>query len=100
MLFAQLIWSLGRPGDILFAISSASGNLEMCSMHFNVAKSKWIILIHSWVYRSSSSKMRDHVDAYIGMPEDEVYNTQELHLSIYHTLLFSTRGCFFGNGSE
>ena len=43
----------------------------------------------------SGGDMRDLCDVRIGVPEQEVYLTQELHLPVYHALCLMLEAHFF-----
>ena len=95
--FAQLTWGLGRPGDVLLAIST-SGNSKNVLHALKVAKAKGLYTIG--LTGKSGGTIKDMVDVSICVPENEVYKVQELHLPIYHTLCFMLEDAFFGDGSE
>lgn len=90
--FAQLTWGLGRPGDMLFGIST-SGNSRNVLLAMEVAKAKGLGTIG--LTGESGGKLKSVVDTCICVPETEVYKIQELHLPIYHTLCLMLEDAFF-----
>ena len=81
--FAQQVYGLGNPGDVLIALST-SGNSANCVNAALVAKAKGLKVIS--MTGVSGGKLSDLADAVIKVPETETYKIQELHLPIYHAL--------------
>ena len=81
--FAQQVYGLGKPGDVLIALST-SGNSENCINAALVAKAKGLKVIS--MTGADGGKLDDLADAAIKVPEVETYKVQELHLPIYHAL--------------
>jgi D-sedoheptulose 7-phosphate isomerase len=94
--FAQQVYGLGVPGDVLFALST-SGNSRNVLNACYVARIKGLGVLG--LTGRSGGRLRDLCDVAIRAPADETYLVQELHLPIYHGLcmaleerLFSEHG--------
>ncbi len=93
MVFAQQLYVLAKPGDLLFAIST-SGNARnvMRAMHVaSVIGVKTVLL--TGVHGGKCAKIADKT---IKVPEKETYKIQEYHLPIYHTLCLMLEEYFYG----
>ena len=81
--FAQQVLGLGKPGDVLIALST-SGNSANCVAAAEVMKAvggKTIAFTGM-----KESKLSEICDATIRVPETETFKVQELHLPVYHAL--------------
>ncbi len=90
--FAQQLYGLGDPGDVLISIST-SGNSENCVLAAALAKAMNIKTIS--LTGKNDSKLSKISDVTIKAPETEVYKIQELHLPIYHCLCAMLEDNFF-----
>ena len=81
--FAQQVYGLGNPGDVLIALST-SGNSANCVNAALVAKTKGLKVIS--MTGVSGGKLSELADAAIKVSETETYKIQELHLPVYHAL--------------
>ena len=81
--FAQQVYGLGKPGDVLIALST-SGNSANCVNAALVAKAKGLKVIS--MTGEGGGKLAALADAAIRVPESETYKIQELHLPVYHAL--------------
>jgi phosphoheptose isomerase len=81
--FAQQVVGLGRPGDVLIALST-SGNSANCVNAALVAKAKGMKVVS--LTGAGGGKLGAVADASLAMPETETYKIQELHLPVYHAL--------------
>ena len=81
--FAQQVYGLGNPGDVLIALST-SGNSVNCVNAVLVAKAKGLKVIS--MTGEGGGKLAALADAAIRVPESETYKAQELHLPVYHAL--------------
>ena len=81
--FAQQVYGLGNPGDVLIALST-SGNSANCVNAALVAKAKGVRVVS--MTGAGGGKLGDLADAAIKVPETETYKIQELHLPVYHAL--------------
>jgi D-sedoheptulose 7-phosphate isomerase len=82
MTFAQLVWALGRKGDILLAIST-SGNAVNVAHAAEAARAKGMTVIG--LSGQSGGKLKSLSDICICAPSTETFIIQEYHLPIYHT---------------
>ena len=81
--FAQQVYGLGNPGDVLIALST-SGNSVNCVNAALVAKAKGLKVVS--MTGEGGGKLSTLADAAIRVPESETYKIQELHLPVYHAL--------------
>ena len=81
--FAQQVYGLGGPGDVLIALST-SGNSANCVNAALVAKAKGLKVIA--MTGAGGGRLGGLADATISVPETETYKIQELHLPVYHAL--------------
>ena len=92
MIFAQQVYGLGRPGDVLLGIST-SGNSKDVVNAVVVAKAfglKTIILTGK-----GGGLLEPLADVAIKVPADNVAEIQELHLPVYHWLSTELEEFFF-----
>jgi D-sedoheptulose 7-phosphate isomerase len=92
MVFAQQVYGLGRAGDVLLAIST-SGLSKNVSNGVMVAKAfglKSIVLTGR-----AGGELAPLADVAIKVPSDNVAETQELHLPVYHWLSTELEETFF-----
>jgi D-sedoheptulose 7-phosphate isomerase len=92
MIFAQQVYGLGRPGDVLLGIST-SGNSKNVSNAVIVAKAlglKSIVLTGR-----SGGALAPLANVSIKVPADEIVEIQELHLPVYHWLSTELEEIFF-----
>jgi D-sedoheptulose 7-phosphate isomerase len=92
-LFAQQVWTYGRPGDALLAITT-SGNSENVLHALRVAKLAGVKTIG--LTGRDGGKMRALCDVCIVVPLNVTSEIQERHLPIYHALCGALEECFFG----
>lgn len=95
--FAQQILGIGKPGDILLAIST-SGKSENVIYAVEVAKIMGITSIALTGRRGGRLK---HLSDYaICAPADSAYTIQEFHLPIYHMICIAAENEFFEISEE
>jgi D-sedoheptulose 7-phosphate isomerase len=93
MIFAQQVYGLGKPGDVLLGITT-SGNSANIIQAVVVAKTfglKTIVLTGR-----SGGSVASMADVAIRVPADTVLEIQELHLPVYHWLCVELEENFFG----
>ena len=83
LVFAQQVFGYGRPGDVLWALST-SGNSQNVIHALKVAQAKGMKTLG--LSGQSGGRMAALCDVCICVPEVETYKVQELHLPVYHTL--------------
>jgi D-sedoheptulose 7-phosphate isomerase len=93
LLFAQLVWGLGRPKDVLVGIST-SGNARNVCAAMEVAKARGLYRVG--LSGRTGGYLNPLCDVCIKVPADETYLIQELHLPIYHCLSLMLEDEFFG----
>jgi len=90
--FAQQLYGLGNPGDVLIAIST-SGNAKNVINAVITAKVKDVgtVGLTGW----DGGKLAELCDITIKAPADETYRVQEYHLPVYHALCRIVEERFF-----
>ena len=81
--FAQLVWGLGRPGDVLIGIST-SGNARNVCMAMEAARVRGMLRIG--LSGKTGGDLCSLCNVCIKAPATETYLIQEYHLPIYHCL--------------
>lgn len=93
MIYAQGVWGLGCPGDLLIAIST-SGNSENIVNAAIAACAKGMAVIALTGERES--RLSALSDVTLHAPAHETYRIQEYHLPIYHALCATVEERIFG----
>lgn len=83
LIFAQLVWGLGRQDDVLVGIST-SGNARNVCAAMEAAEGRGVHRIG--LTGRTGGRLNLLCDLCIKVPADETYLVQELHLPIYHCL--------------
>jgi D-sedoheptulose 7-phosphate isomerase len=83
VVFAQQLYVLGEPGDVLVAVST-SGNARNVLLAALVAKARGMPVVG--LTGAGGGRLRQTADVCICVPEQETYRVQEYHLPVYHTL--------------
>ena len=94
--FAQQVLVMGRPGDVLFAIST-SGNSPNVLAALRVAGAFGLTTIG--LSGAHGGLMAPLCDILINAPAEETFQVQELHLPLYHMLCLAVEHEIFGEGS-
>ena len=81
--FAQLVHTLGRPGDVLIGLST-SGNSKNV-LHAAAASHARFMKVLG-ITGEDGGNLKGHSDIWIGVPARSTPAVQELHLPIYHGL--------------
>ena len=92
MIFAQQVYGLGRPGDVLLGIST-SGTSKNVSNAVIVAKALGLKSIA--LTGRSGGALGPLADVAIKVPADDIVAIQELHLPVYHWLSTELEEIFF-----
>ena len=90
--YAQLVWGLGKPGDVLIGIST-SGNARNVCAAMDAAKARGMHRLG--LSGRTGGRIHSHCDLCLKVPADETYLIQELHLPVYHTLCLMLEDDFF-----
>lgn len=93
LVFAQLTWGLGQPGDVFIGLST-SGNAHNVCAAAEVARAKGLFVLG--LTGSSGGKLAPLCDLALRVPATETYRVQEYHLPIYHCLSLMLEEEFFG----
>lgn len=92
LIFAQPLYVLGRPGDVLLALST-SGNARNVGMACRVAHLKGMPIIgFTGAHGGSLAEM---ASVCLRVPATETYLVQEFHLPLYHCLCALLEDAFF-----
>jgi D-sedoheptulose 7-phosphate isomerase len=92
-IFAQQLYVMARPGDVLLAIST-SGNAKNVYRALQVASGIGIKTILMTGISGGNGALIS--DCSIKVPLKETYEIQECHLPIYHTLCIMLEEYFYG----
>ena len=92
LVYAQLVWGLGREGDLLICLST-SGNARNVILAAKAAKAKGMVTLA--LTGESPSALSDICGLTIHAPATETYRVQEYHLPIYHYLCATVEEAFF-----
>ncbi len=92
MTFAQQVYGLGRPGDVLLAISTSGTSRNVCNA---VVVAKAFGLKSIGLTGRSGGELARLADVAIKVPSDNVAEIQELHLPVYHWLSTELEAAFF-----
>lgn len=93
MTFAQQVLTLGKPEDMLLAIST-SGNSKNCVYAAVTAKAKGMKVLA--MTGKNSSRLSELADVTVQVPSEETFVIQEYHLPVYHCLCAMLECEFFG----
>lgn len=92
--FAQLVWGLGRPGDVLWAITT-SGKSANILHALTVARRKGLRTVG--LLGRGGGPARELCDAAIVAPGEMTQAIQERHLPIYHAICLALEEAVFGD---
>ena len=83
LVFAQLVYSMGKRGDLLILLST-SGNSNNIVKAAKAARALGITVVS--LTGRGGGKLAALSDILIDVPETETYRVQEYHLPIYHAI--------------
>lgn len=92
LVFAQLVVALGRPGDILLALST-SGAARNVNFAAQAAKAVGMTVIG--LTGRGGGALRPRCDIVINAPGETTPEVQEFHLPVYHYLCRAVEARFF-----
>jgi D-sedoheptulose 7-phosphate isomerase len=92
LIFAQLVWGLGRPGDVLVGISTSGNAANICAA-MKAAKARGMVRVG--LTGQTGGKLLALTDLCLRAPTTETYLAQEYHLPIYHCLSLMLEDEFF-----
>lgn len=90
--YAQLVYALGRPGDVLVGISTSGNSKNVCLALEAAAK---LGLKTGALTGATGGRSAQLADICVRVPSCETYLIQELHLPVYHTLCLMLEDEFF-----
>lgn len=93
--FSRQVLSLGRPGDILWGIST-SGKSKNVILALKAAKQQGMTTVG--LVGSSGGAMQELVDYPLFVPHQETARIQEIHLITYHRICEQVELKLFKNG--
>ena len=94
LMFAQLVYALGKQGDILICIST-SGSSSNIVKAANAARALGIYTVA--LTGEGGGMLSALCDLTLSVPEKQTYRVQELHLPLYHALCAQVEWDLFGN---
>lgn len=92
--FAQQVYGYGAAGDVLLAISTSGTSANVVEAA-KVARAKDVKVIGLTGARESA--LSGLCDVCVRVPREEVFQVQELHLSVYHCLCACVEADMFGS---
>lgn len=92
LVYAQLVWAMARPGDVLIGLST-SGGAKNVKYAAQAAKEKGMQVIS--LTGQKESPLSALADAAIRVPVQETYMVQEYHLPVYHWLCAAVEDALF-----
>jgi len=92
MIYAQQVYGLGKPGDVLLGIST-SGNAKNVCRALRVACAVGMKTVG--LTGENGGSMLALCDICLCVPAIETYRVQEMHLPLYHTLCAMLEVAFF-----
>lgn len=93
MIFAQQVYSYGKPGDIVWGISTSGNSLNVVQA-LQVARAFGMETIG--LCGANGGAMEKYSSVLLQAPETETYRVQELHLPIYHAICMMVEQELFG----
>jgi D-sedoheptulose 7-phosphate isomerase len=93
LVFAQQVFALGRPGDVLIGLST-SGNAPNVIRALQTARASGLFTVGFTGARPG--RMDAFCDVLFKAPETETFKVQELHLPLYHALCAMVESECFG----
>lgn len=91
-IFAQQVFGLGKPNDVLIGIST-SGNSKNVNHATRIANAMGIFVVG--MTGNSGGKLSENSDVCIKVPANETYKIQEFHLPVYHAICAAVEDAFF-----
>jgi len=90
--YAQLVYALGRPGDVLVGISTSGNSRNVCLALEAAGK---LGLKTAALTGATGGRAAQIAEVCVRVPSCETYLIQELHLPVYHTLCLMLEDEFF-----
>lgn len=93
LVYAQLVYALGKSGDVLIALST-SGNSKNIVSAVKCAKALGIKTVA--LTGKCGGVLASLADLTVKVPENETYKVQEYHLPVYHAICADVEDVLFG----
>ncbi len=93
LIFAQQVMAYGRPGDVLWALST-SGNSRNVVHALRTAKARGLVSIA--LTGPGRGSVTDLADVVIAVPGADTPHIQHNHQIVYHSLCLAIEAAFFG----
>ena len=93
--YAQLVYALGRPGDVLVGISTSGNARNVC---LALETGRKMGLATAILTGAGGGRGAEIAEVALRVPACETYLIQEYHLPIYHTLCLMIEEEFFPQG--
>lgn len=97
MIFAQQVYGLGKPGDVLIALST-SGNSPNIISAIKIANALDMVTIG--FTGETGGIMKSLCSVIVTVPSPVTFKIQELHLPVYHLLCAMIEEEFFGGTAD
>ncbi len=97
LVYAQQLYALGRPGDVLLGISTGGGaaNVKFAEMAAKMMGIRSILLTGN-----RHGICEKYADIVIAVPDSETCRIQELHLPVYHAICAAVEDAMFGGAKQ
>ncbi len=93
LVYAQQVYAYGRPGDVLIGFSTSGHSANVLNA-FTVAKA---FGLHTVGFTGCQpSPFDSHCEQVIGVPAEQTYQIQNLHMVIYHVICLLAEQTLFG----
>jgi D-sedoheptulose 7-phosphate isomerase len=92
LVFAQLVWALGRAGDVLAALSTSGESVNVC-LAAEAARARQMKVLA--LSGEAGGRLAALADVCIRAPAQETHRVQEYHLPVYHRLTLMLEEEFF-----
>ena len=93
LIFAQQVMAYGRPGDLLWALST-SGNSRNVVHALRTAKAQGLVTVA--FTGPGRGAMADLADVVVAVPGADTPHVQHNHQIVYHSLCLAIEAAFFG----
>ena len=92
LVYAQLVWAMGKPGDLLWCLST-SGNSRNVVLAAQAARARGMRVLS--LVGAKPCRLDPLSDVIVHAPASDTYRVQEYHLPIYHWLCAGAEERFF-----
>jgi len=92
LIFAQQIIALGKPNDVLIAVSTSGNSWNVIDACITA---RAIGIKVAGITGKTGGRMKDHCDILVNVPEESTAMIQELHLPVLHALCRIVEDNFF-----